>query len=180
MDRKTIKYIALAIGLFLLVVIGIIFQRAITFANSFTEYKEHFNGACEKIYGVVGGEDITIDDRGIAWISAYDRRAVLQGKPVRGKIFTLDLNAPKPRLIERTPKAPPRFRPHGIGLFTDSDGTRYLFAVNHPTGNAHNILRFRIEPNNSLSFNGLFQAKRLARLMMSSQLLKNKFYYTTT
>jgi arylesterase/paraoxonase len=177
MNKQYLKWTALGLVLIVFLVIGIATQRVIVFTNSFTEYKEHFNGSCQKIYGVRGGEDITIDDSGIAWISAYDRRAVIQGKPVRGKIYTLDLNAPTPRLVDRTPNMD-RFYPHGISLLTAKNGVRYLFAVNHPTLDTHNIMRFRIGANNKLRFSKRFAAKNISSPNDLVAIAPNQFYYT--
>jgi hypothetical protein len=49
--------------------------------GEFRTLTPHFDGTCTAVPGVVGAEDITIHPRtGIAYISSYDRRAVMAGK----------------------------------------------------------------------------------------------------
>lgn len=84
-----------------------------------------------------GSEDITILENGLAFISSGLR---YPGMPVAdtvvGKMFVLDLNEPKTKPVElRMPRNfdLESFNPHGISVYTDaSDGTVYLFVVNHP------------------------------------------------
>lgn len=179
MERKQkIKYVVLGIAFLLILLLGTATQRFLTFANLSNEYKEHFNGSCKKIPNVVGGEDITIEKNGVAWISAYDRRGVLQGKNVRGKIYTLNMNSSKPKLIDITPSQPPSFRPHGISLFKAPNGTKYLFVINHPANDVQNILRYNIEPNGKLRLTALFQAPEISSPNDIVAVAADKFYWT--
>lgn len=177
--KQVIKYTLLTAGLIFVLLLGIAIQRFLAFANLSTKYQEHFNGTCEKIYGVVGGEDITIDKEGIAWISAHDRRPVLAGKPSRGKIFTLDMKAHNPKPIDRTPATPSVFHPHGLSYFTQLDGTRYLFVVNHPNFvSDHNIVRFNISKNNRLSGSKVYQAPAINAPNDIAAVGPDQFYWT--
>lgn len=179
MDKKQIiKYTLLGGGLLLVLLLGIALQRFLAFANLSTEYQEHFNGSCEKIYGVVGGEDITIDKKGIAWISSHDRRPMLAGKPSLGKIFTLDMKARNPKPIDRTPKMSEIFHPHGLSHYTHTDGTRYLFAVNHPTFTDHNIVRFTIGADNRLGAIKFYTAPAIRSPNDIAAVGPDQFYWT--
>ncbi len=101
-------------------------------AGQFKTLTPHFDGTCTAVTGLVGAEDLTIHPRtGIAYISAYDRRAVIAGKSGKGALYAYDLNAPSPRPINLTPDADPDFRPHGISLYVAPDGTSTLFVINH-------------------------------------------------
>jgi arylesterase/paraoxonase len=70
----------------------------------------------------------------VAFISACDRRAVLEGQPGKGGIYAYDLNANPPRLVNLTPDAGENFQPHGISLFSGKDGNDTLFVINHEAG----------------------------------------------
>jgi arylesterase/paraoxonase len=110
-------------------------------------------GNCKQVTGVIGPEDITIDqERGIAYISGYDRRATFLGygqpetpdrQPSPGAIWAYDLNAADPAPVNLTPDADSGFQPHGISLHIDTDGTRRLFVVNHGN-NQHSIELFEL------------------------------------
>ena len=109
----------------------------------------HFDGTCTEFSMDGSGEDIQIDrDRGLAYISLFDRQGLANDMPVPpGDILALDLT--------KTPLAAtsalldgPELRPHGISLFIDQTGQRHLFVINHPedrsTG-AEKIERYREE-----------------------------------
>jgi len=101
-------------------------------AGELKTIEPHFAGTCERVPGVVGPEDITIDPRStVAYISSDDRRATLAGRPAAGAIFAYDLARPEAGPRNLTPDADATFHPHGIGLWTGG-GRTLLFVVNHP------------------------------------------------
>ncbi len=107
--------------------------RLLWLTGTFRRVTPHFAGTCRPVHGPVGGEDITIHPRtGIAYVSATDRRAVTSGKPVPGGIWAYDLNAADAVPVNLTPNADARFQPHGISLWTGTEGRDALFVVNHP------------------------------------------------
>uniref|UniRef100_A0A3Q2PID8 Paraoxonase n=1 Tax=Fundulus heteroclitus TaxID=8078 RepID=A0A3Q2PID8_FUNHE len=83
-----------------------------------------------------GSEDITILGNGLAFISAGLKFPGFPSSDEPGKIYTLDLKGPHLKPVElRMPRnfELESFNPHGISVYTDpSDGTVYLFVVNHP------------------------------------------------
>lgn len=104
-------------------------------AGQFKTIEPHFAGSCKQVTEAIGAEDITIHPKtGIAFISAYDRRAVLEGRAGHGGIYAYDLKAAEPKLVNLTPDAGTDFRPHGISLFVDEEGHEALFVVNHKGG----------------------------------------------
>jgi arylesterase/paraoxonase len=104
-------------------------------AGQFKTLEPHFAGECTPITGVVGPEDITIHPAtGVAYISASDWRAVVQGQPARGALYAYDLNSLAPELIPLTADAGDNFQPHGISLYTGQSGRDSLFVVNHEDG----------------------------------------------
>jgi arylesterase/paraoxonase len=88
----------------------------------------------ERLNGPTGVEDITIDwETGIAFLSADDRRATRDDRPVQGALYLLDLDDPmaSPRVASLT--LPADFHPHGIGFFREANtGKARLFVINHP------------------------------------------------
>jgi len=109
-------------------------------AGAFTELPENMDANCTIIDAVPGPEDILVDtERGIAYVSAYDRRKVAAGGPgsdaIRGGIYAIDLTKPRAewRLTDVTPQSPADFRPHGIGFYVGPDGKRTLIAASHPS-----------------------------------------------
>ncbi len=123
-------------GILLLLVVVVIAAwalRLLWLAGTFRRIQPHFAGTCHLVRGPVGPEDITIHPRtGIAYVSATDRRAARQGRPVPGAIWAYDLNAADPVPVNLTPNADARFQPHGISLWAGPDGRDALFVVNHP------------------------------------------------
>ena len=178
MSSKIIIKSFIALAAFIVVIIGLVAYRLITISGIFINDVPHFSGACQPIFGIVGGEDITIDDSAIAWVSSTDRRSILRGRLVRGAIHVIDLtkNLPIPKDI--TPSSPSDFRPHGINLWTSPQGERFLFVVNHPAGGPSHILRYRISKTNQLQLTGLFRSPAIDSPNDIVAIGKNQFYIT--
>ena len=128
------KAILFTLLILLLGVVGWVVDLLWT-AGQFKTIEPHFAGQCNPVTGVIGAEDITLHPRtGVAFISACDRRAVIEGRPGRGGIYAYDLNANPPGLVNLTPDASEDFQPHGISLFVGEDGNDTLFIINHEAG----------------------------------------------
>jgi len=109
--------------------------RLFWFAGEFKTLTPHFAGECVTVPGVVGAEDIVIHrQKGIAFVSSADRRAMLAGRPARGAIYLYDLADGAHRVRNLTADAGPEFSPHGLGLHVGADGRATLLAVNHAAG----------------------------------------------
>ena len=67
----------------------------------------------------------------MAIISSDDRRKTLAGKPVQGAIFSYDLTADSPFLINLTKELNIDFHPHGISVYEKGEGTFVMAVVNH-------------------------------------------------
>jgi arylesterase / paraoxonase len=115
---------------------------------------------CTVIQSVPGPEDIVIDhERGIAFVAATDRRAVMAGaNNVRGGIYAIDLQGDRETWALRplTPHVPVAFQPHGIGLYIDDAGKRTLAAVNHANG-VHTIELFDVAEDSILAHRATVQ-----------------------
>lgn len=124
------KRIVIALGVVVLLLVGWT-GREVYRSGYFKTIEPHFVGTCRLIEGPVGAEDITIHPKkGIAYVSAEDRRAVLEDRAVPGKLFSYDLSDGS--LVDLTPDADISFQPHGISLWVGENGIDTLFVVNHP------------------------------------------------
>jgi arylesterase/paraoxonase len=148
------SYVVLA----LVIVASVLAWRFLSAAGYFTGIRQEIAADCRVIEAVPGPEDIVIDhERGIAYVSAYDRRAVQAGAPgseaVRGGLYAIDLKAPQTdwALYPVTPNAPADFRPHGIDLHVGADGARRLFAVSHPAAGPETVEIFDIARDGTLT-----------------------------
>jgi arylesterase/paraoxonase len=155
---RTLKIVLAVVGL-VVIVASVFYVRTMTWMGEFTTINRHFTGeSCTRVQGVPGPEDISIDrDRGIAYISAYDRRLAASNEAgagaVRGGIYIMDLTAPPEGLFMRpiTPIMPEKFRPHGVSLFVGDDGRRTLMVVNHPGEDQHTVEIFDLSTDNILT-----------------------------
>lgn len=129
---KLLKQILKALGVLVVIAVaGTLY--VLNRGGAFRSIQPHFAGACESLPLDGSVEDITVDrERGIAYLSYLDRQALIKGEAVQGTVLRLDLNrlplAPEDALESR----PAHLRPHGLSLYRDSDGQRYLMAINHP------------------------------------------------
>jgi arylesterase/paraoxonase len=142
MKRKIVVGLLLVSSIFSFVFFGILIP-----AGTFKDIHPHFEGTVTKINlaETAGPEDITIDPQsGIAFISADDRRTNIQSPgSIAGAIFIMNLSDSLPGLRNVTPANTGDFHPHGISLWTNPNGKKFLFVVNHRQKNpAHVIERF--------------------------------------
>jgi arylesterase/paraoxonase len=95
---------------------------------------EHFAGTCSDLELPGSAEDMQIDaDRGYVYLSVYDRMAGAKGEtPASGRIMRANLNTAEFKAEDALVNAPDYLRPHGISLFKNAAGERYLFIINHP------------------------------------------------
>ena len=98
------------------------------------EIEPHFAGQCEIMKLDGSSEDIQVDrERGLAYLSLFDRSSGMSGENVaQGTIARIDLNAEVPVITSALISAPEHLHPHGLSLFIDADGQRYIFVINHP------------------------------------------------
>lgn len=151
---KRTFYVLLALG----VIGGVLYWRFLSAAGYFTAVKVEVPADCRMIAAVAGPEDIAVDrERGIAYVSAYDRRLASAGTPgakgVRGGIYAIDLTRDVAdwTLAPVTPATPADFRPHGISLYVMPDGARRLFVINHHADGAQSIDIFDVTDEGDLT-----------------------------
>lgn len=172
------KKIIIAAGILILAVLGFIL-KTLRDAGELKTLHPHFAGAVSHIAGITGGEDISIDhDKRIAYISADDRFATLQGRNGFGGFYMLYLDSPGryPALMKRLPEN--EIHPHGISLYQSPEGKSFLYAVNHDR-RSHSILRYRINNDFTLT---LEQAYSDSTFIISpndvAAVDEHRFYFT--
>lgn len=110
------------------------------FGGQFTALPTATPGPCSRIALTASAEDIQIDrSRGIAYLSALDRRGLVEGNDVQGDILQLDLNDGSATPVSALAARPSDFRPHGMSLYRMGDGMQRLFVISHPAGGGHSI-----------------------------------------
>ncbi len=116
--------------------------NTLKWTGELTSLQPHFGGTCESIKGIVGAEDIVIDhENGQAYISSHDRR----NRDGFGSIWIMpvsDPHAAKPLTLKGYDA--PLFSPHGIDLWVDKNGLRWLFVIDHGDWSTSRIVVFRI------------------------------------
>jgi len=134
------------LGVLLILALGV--SAFLYRGGAFKTLTASIEGSCRPIAtGAGSAEDLEIDHRtGIAYLSAYDRRAVVSGQSVTGTILQLDLNSaeptPKPALV----KLPNDFKPHGLSLLHADDGSTHLYVISHVAEDRHLVEQFSRGP----------------------------------
>lgn len=116
-------------------------------SGAFKTITNSFSGTTQKIEGLAGVEDITIDQTtGIAFLSSDDRwSAMLHNQPTKGSIYKLNLSDSVPQPVSLTLGFQQEdFHPHGISLLQTPEGKKILFVINHrKSGNFIERFEFR-------------------------------------
>ncbi len=175
----------LGIVLVVLAITVLLFGIRFIRATSLFSTIEEVDASCRVIQAVPGPEDIVIDRaRGLAFVSATNRRVLMAGgKPsasLRGGIYLIDLNAPPDQwtLVSVTPSSPESFRPHGLGLFIDREGTRSLFVVNHPAGGSDEVVILDVDGQGGLSHRRTVSDPLMVNLNDVQPVGRDRFYAT--
>lgn len=180
-SSKTWLGVLFAIPTIVVLVFAIRFVRATSLFGTIEEVE----ASCRVIEAMPGPEDIVIDRaRGFAFVSATDRRVLLAGGAesagLRGGIYLIDLNAPPEQwaLVSVTPSSPESFRPHGLGLFIDEEGTRSLFVVNHPAGGPEEVVILDVDEQGRLSHRRTVSDPLMVNLNDVQPVGRERFYAT--
>ena len=131
-------------GLALLAVIGALLLELMRHGGQFRTLPAATPLPCETLPLAVSAEDIQLDRaRGIAYLSALDRRGLIEGRAVPGDILRLELPAtlalPLAPPVSALASRPADFRPHGMSLYRMGDGALRLFVISHLPGGVHAV-----------------------------------------
>jgi len=132
-------------GLILLivsVVLSVFWWRTMLWTGQLRPVHPHFAGTCAVAAPIVGAEDLVIDrENRMVFISSHDRRQPSS----TGSIWMMPVDAPstaKPMILPDLGGA--GFAPHGLDLYVGSDGTRYLFVIDHGSKPNELVRKFAI------------------------------------
>ena len=141
--KKVLKRLAWA-GLALLALVGVFTFDFLRHGGQFRDLPAATPLACDTVTLGVSAEDIQFDRaRGIAFLSAFDRRALIEGRASEGDVLQLELpatpdspmSAPTTALVAK----PAGFRPHGMSLYRMGDGALRLFVISHMPDGGHAV-----------------------------------------
>lgn len=132
------------VGLIALGVIGRIAWGIVPASGLLVNLEPKLIDQCRRVDIFAGTEDVTIDpDLNIAFISADDRRATRAGAPVTGGVYALKLDG-SDEVVKVSPDNLTDFHPHGISLWSDDQGRKRLFVINHTIHNGHRVEIFDV------------------------------------
>lgn len=179
------RKIIVVMGIVLLLIAAFVIFYILYPAGTFKTIKPHFIGTQSTLtLPVPGPEDILIDrDSNQLLISADDRRAnLLNPGSVRGALYVYDLITH--RLTELDTRGIVDFHPHGISMWKNDSGKRFLFVINHLSAEESAIERFEWT-NDSLvhlesisDSNAMTHPNDLAAVNERQFYVTNDHYYT--
>jgi arylesterase/paraoxonase len=160
--KTLLKRLAWA-GLALLALLGLFTLDALRHGGQFRELPAATPLDCETLPLAASAEDIQLDRaRSVAFLSAFDRRALIEGGAPTGDILRLELPATKDAALPAPSSAlaakPAGFRPHGLSLYRMGDGALRLFAISHLPDGSHAVEIFE-----QRAVDGLFVPVRSVR-----------------
>ncbi len=130
--RRFFKFLFRLIAL--LVVIVVLLTAVLAYRGSwFRNVQPAFAGDCKSLPLTGSAEDIQPDrERSIVYLSVMDRKSLVGDGDVQGTVLQVNLSHPTLHAEPALASQPQHFRPHGLSLYVDDQGQRYLFAINHP------------------------------------------------
>lgn len=134
-----VKRLALAVAIIFVIAVGSVISFLLR-GGAFNEASSIAPGECTPLLLDLGSaEDIEPDyDVHEVLLSVIDRRGIVQGRPVTGNVLRMSLAGQEPVIGPALEQIPDSFRPHGMSLVVNPDGSRTLFVINHasPLGEA--------------------------------------------
>lgn len=159
---------------FFIVVVLLVVAAVVGFMYQFPRELPAKHMQCQRITGVVGAEDIVVDQHaGIAYIPSQDRRPSPQPP---GVIYKLDLNKRDSQPVEMKIISPVQFHPHGVYLYEEG-GQQYLFVANFGSETTRSVELFQID-DDSLHYLQTFTDPRLISPNAIYVINLNEFYVT--
>ncbi|MGF1671360.1 MAG: SMP-30/gluconolactonase/LRE family protein [Balneolaceae bacterium] len=179
MEKRKKLFIKIFLVLLLMIAAaGYIYER-VSVLGGFYKAENFFSGTCQPIYGISGPEDIQLDyEKGLAYISGYNRREADKGKDVRGGIYLLDLNEREPAPVELEASYPNDFKPHGFSLYQTKENIQRLFVINRRAGNISTIEIFELAYEKGLKHIETIKSDYLISPNNIAATDDRKFYFT--
>lgn len=141
--KKVLKRLAWA-GAAVLVLIGGLSLDFLRHGGQFRDLPAATPLACDTLTLGASAEDIQFDRaRGVAFLSSFDRRALIEGRASEGDVLQLELpttfDAPLGTPTTALVAKPEGFRPHGMSLYRMGDGALRLFVISHLPDGGHAV-----------------------------------------
>ena len=116
----------------------------------------HFDGSCKTIPLQMSAEDLRIDPaNGLAYLTYYDSVDVQTKKPAgpnsTGTVMLVDLNAAEPHVRAALSSDPEGFKPSGLSLYANADGTKRLFVTSRRELGKHSVEIFNQLPTGAFA-----------------------------
>lgn len=174
--KKKGKIISIVISALILGIAGYVFYIFYK-SGSFKDIQSHCECSCQRVEGVVGPEDITIDEElAMAFISSDDRRAYMEGDNIQGAIFEYDLNNANAQPVNISKDFDKEFHPHGFYLYKEDNGDCYLFVINHRS-NGHYVEIFQYDNHHLTHLESITDDKMISPNDICA-IAKDQFYIT--
>lgn len=139
--KKNIGWFILA----LLILLSFFTVRLFIQQGQFQTIKPQADYACKAIDAPFGPEDMVADyDTGLLYISASARPVNGDWFEIAGGLHVLDMQTDGVKILPMSTDFKQNFRPHGIDLIELEDGSKRLFAVNHPKENQSSVEIFEV------------------------------------
>lgn len=141
--KKVLKRLVWS-GAVLLVFTGIVTLDFLRHGGQFRDLPAATPLLCDTLPLGASAEDIQFDRaRGIAFLSSFDRRALIEGRATEGDVLQIELpttidaalGTPTTALVTK----PAGFRPHGMSLYRMGDGALRLFVISHLPDGGHSV-----------------------------------------
>lgn len=141
--KKLLKRLAW-VGLALLVLVGVFTLDLLRHGGQFRDLPAATPLTCDTLPLGASAEDIQFDRaRGIAFLSSFDRRALIEGRATEGDVLQLELptttDAALGTPVSALAAKPAGFRPHGMSLYRSGDGALRLFVISHLPDGGHAV-----------------------------------------
>jgi hypothetical protein len=116
----------------------------------------HFDGSCKTVPLGMSAEDLRIDPAtSVAYLTYYDaiddRTKKRASSNSTGTVMLVDLNSEEPHARAALTTEPENFKPSGLSLYTNANGTRRLFVTSRDTLGKHTVEIFDQSPTGAFA-----------------------------
>lgn len=152
LDRHHHRDPYIGTGIFLAVVLFVLY----VYPGFLIPLSPHFDGSCKAIPLEMSAEDLRIDPtNGLAYLTYYDS---IDGRTNRrapagstGTVMLIDINAAEPHVRAALSAEPAGFKPSGLSLYTNANGTKRLFVTSRRELGKHSVEIFDQSPTGAFT-----------------------------